>query len=147
GNPLRMALAPPAGRRSVLRHIFNLPGVIADYAAYSADGFVQADGRLVTMQRGNRAALRVHRYKQRTGRWPDTLGQLETPLPLDPFSARPFQYRRAGDDFLLYSVGEDGDDDAGTPSIAGRRGRRIGAASSDGDTVLWPVWKDCETDE
>ena len=147
GNPLRMALAPPAGRRSVLRYVFNMPGVIADFAAYSMDGFVQADAKLVTMQRGNLAALHVHRHKLRTGQWPSSLRELDRAPAFDPYSARPLCYRRAGDEFVLYSVGEDGDDDGGVHTSNQRRNRQGGGAGSGGDTVIWPIWKDCEVDE
>lgn len=36
------------------------------------------------------------------------------PLPVDPFSGGPLQYRLEGDGFVLYSVDRDGVDDGGT---------------------------------
>jgi len=40
----------------------------------------------------------------------------------DPFSGKPFCYRMEGQGFTLYSVGEDGRDDGGKPSV--KRGPR-----------------------
>jgi hypothetical protein len=43
-------------------------------------------------------------------------------VPLDPFSGRAFAYRPQGNQWLLYSIGEDGVDDGGKPA-----GRGLGA--------------------
>jgi hypothetical protein len=53
----------------------------------------------------------------RKGEYPDALGELQTlqALPDDPFSGRPFLYRRRAKDYLLYSVGPDRKDDGGKP--------------------------------
>lgn len=145
GNPVRTALAPAPPRRTPAKYIFNLPGVIADFAAYSLDGFIQSDAKLIATQRGTRAALRVHRHKLRTGDWPMSLADLGAPPAFDPYAARPFRYRRGGADFVLYGVGIDGDDDGGTPSLLPRRNRPWSAVTfSDGDALIWPLWEDCE---
>ena len=34
-------------------------------------------------------------------------------MPVDPYSGGPLVYRRAGDNYVLYSIGQDGDDDGG----------------------------------
>ena len=62
--------------------------------------------------------IALERYRLRHGQWPDTLKELVPGvverLPPDPFGDGPFLYRRAGDDFFLYSVGPNGIDDGGT---------------------------------
>ncbi|MCE5217453.1 hypothetical protein LLH03_10565 [bacterium] len=55
-------------------------------------------------------------YKQKTGRYPqslDALAQINWPVPQDPFTDAPMKYKLQGDRYLLYSVGPDGDDDGG----------------------------------
>ena len=59
-------------------------------------------------------------YRQVYGEYPPSLeafGNLE--YAVDPFSAAPFVYRRAGDDIWLYSVGGNGVDDAGVHNQKG----------------------------
>ena len=81
--------------------------------------------------------LALLRYKANKGQLPEKLdelvstGYLKT-LPTDPFSGGPFVYKRIGDDFMLYSFGEDCDDDSGTRS-------RWGTGEKGGDQVFWPV--------
>lgn len=83
------------------------------------------------------ATVALLRYKADRGQLPEKLdelilaGYLEA-LPTDPFSGRPFVYKRLGDDFMLYSFGEDCDDDSGTRSKWGR-------GKEGGDQVFWPV--------
>ena len=54
--------------------------------------------------------LRVHHL--RYGSYPDSLHRLRLEeLVIDPFSSKQLVYRREGERYLLYSVGEDGKDD------------------------------------
>ncbi len=61
--------------------------------------------------------LIIEFYRAETETCPDDLGAIgnRVPggLPLDPFSGQPYMYRRAGDGFVLYSVGVNGIDDGG----------------------------------
>jgi hypothetical protein len=73
-----------------------------------------------------RTALAVERYRLATGRLPD---QLEDLVPqyldrvaTDPFAARPLRYERLERGYLIYSVGEDGDDDGGRERDSKNRG-------------------------
>jgi hypothetical protein len=75
---------------------------------------LQATKRLLIVELG----LRIHLLEQ--GQLPDSLAELVPGLvhedfPIDPFdpSGKPFRYTRAGDQFLLYSVGADGQDNGG----------------------------------
>jgi hypothetical protein len=54
-------------------------------------------------------------FKSKTHSFPASLSALPN-IPLDPFTGKPFKYRREGAGFVLYSVGEDGDFDGGTPA-------------------------------
>ncbi|MEW6198296.1 MAG: hypothetical protein AB1601_06480 [Planctomycetota bacterium] len=63
------------------------------------------------------------------GEYPRTLvGFAARGFAEDPFAGRPFVYRRQGDGFVLYSVGENGTDDGG----------RAGSEGAADDLLLWP---------
>jgi len=81
--------------------------------------------------------IAILRYKEDKGSFPESLDQLVSAgylkqLPMDPYSDGPLVYRRQGSDFMLYSLGEDFDDDGGVHS-------RWGDSLQGGDQVFWPV--------
>ncbi len=81
------------------------------------------------------SVLAIRAYRARRDRLPDSLGELvaegDLPrVPIDPYSGNPLVYRMVGDDFILYSVGQDFTDSGGLRSHWGREG---------GDQVFWPV--------
>ena len=82
------------------------------------------------------ATLAVLRYEKVNHNFPDNLevlvseGYLDS-LPLDPFSDQPLIYEKDNGDFLLYSVGEDFDDDGGPHDEKWGK--------TDGDYIFWPV--------
>ena len=51
---------------------------------------------------------------------------------MDPYSEKPLVYRPMDGDFILYSLGEDFEDDDGTPST-------WGMGEEGGDQVFWPA--------
>jgi len=65
------------------------------------------------------ADLSARAYRAERGQWPASLADIVPgclkAVPVDPHSGKPLAYRIAGDRFVLYSVGEDGKDDGGTP--------------------------------
>ncbi len=66
-----------------------------------------------------RTALAALRYRARHGRLPeklqDLVPELLTVVPLDPFTGKPLKWKRADGGAVVYSLGEDGDDDGGAP--------------------------------
>jgi hypothetical protein len=62
------------------------------------------------------AALAVYRAEK--GSYPHNLDELVpgvvASLPVDLYTAKPFQYRRIGDGYLLYTAGPNGQDDGGS---------------------------------
>jgi tetratricopeptide (TPR) repeat protein len=63
------------------------------------------------------AALRL--YRDAHGTYPqstEALRMILPDLPVDPFTGRPFLYRREGDGFVVWSVGTDGLDSGGVSS-------------------------------
>jgi len=90
-----------------------------------------AAARLALVQ----AALGLAAYRQRFDEYPQTLDQLRRaltwPVPQDPLSGKDLVYRRDGPGYLLYSVGPNLSDDAGTPV-------RSGSLRDDGD-IVWRI--------
>lgn len=73
--------------------------------------------RLVTDRRGIRILTVLRRYKNRTGRWPETLDEVEASLSkeilTDPHNGGPFVYKLTDDGFKLYSKGKNNIDEDG----------------------------------
>jgi hypothetical protein len=83
---------------------------------------MQADIRVI------RTGLALLRDKQTRGEFPQTLAGFEQADVTDPFSGAPLIYRSSADDFILYSIGEDERDNAGSP--------RVGKQEKDWD-IVW----------
>ena len=81
-------------------------------------------------------AVAAERYRLANGRWPDRLEDLVpvylSKLPLDPFDGQPLRFRRLKDGVIIYTVGEDQQDDGG-------RRLRIKAGEPDRD-VGFQLW-------
>jgi hypothetical protein len=64
-----------------------------------------------------RTGLACRLYKSRTGEYPENLGVLVpgilSEVPVDPFTGKPFAYRREGAGFIVYSLGSNEKDDGG----------------------------------
>jgi len=139
-NPLRLKAEAQAADRAFT---LNFPRMLTRPALRAMVGPIDLRTRLVTKQRGNRTVLELFRLKDQTGEFPATLDAVTGDFKTDPYSGRPFVYRRAGDDFVLYSVGIDADDDGGTHHA--RFGERPApgpdqpAPPPDGDYVFWPI--------
>jgi hypothetical protein len=75
--------------------------------------------RLVAAHGCLAAELAVRAYQVETGELPDSLEELVprylNAVPRDPFRDAPLQYWRMASDYIVYSVGADGQDDGGLP--------------------------------
>ena len=60
-------------------------------------------------------------------------------LPMDPYSDRPFVYRKTESGFFLYSFGENLKDDDGEMGLGSRGTPKL--YMDNGDWVFWPVLK------
>ena len=95
-------------------------------------GVSRARDRAEQHFRNLHAAIALVRYRlDHADRYPDVLVQLVpdylTELPLDLFAARPVQYRRDGQGFVLYSVG---------PNELDEEGRAESAKGEEADVVV-----------
>lgn len=113
------------GNPVVRSNMFNVPWFSRSRARHGAN----RDVLLTTL------VLLQYRYDK--GKLPKDLKELLaadylSQLPMDPFSDGPLVYKHTGNDFLLYSLGYDFDDDGGTHSNWGRD-------EQGGDYVFWPV--------
>jgi len=71
----------------------------------------------------------LNAYRQLNGQYPESLTELGgSEYAVDPFTGGPFVYQRNGSDFVLYSVGANGTDDAG---VHDRK-------AETNDLVFWP---------
>ena len=91
----------------------SIPGLIALYRKAMT---VEA-GRQITV-----AAIALKRYQIKHGNYPPDLNSLVPEfvpnVPFDPMDGQQLRYRpKADGTFLLYSIGENGKDDNGNPSL------------------------------
>jgi hypothetical protein len=71
-------------------------------------------------------ALGVERYRQAEGRLPESLEELvpkylET-VPIDPFDGKPLRYKQSETGYMIYSIGEDGEDNEGVSKDKVKKG-------------------------
>ena len=111
---------------------------------------VQAKAETATARRELlQIVLGLKAYRQRNGSYPEKLDALRTidwPVPLDRFSGKPFVYRRQGDGFLLYSIGQNLKDDGGRPNwvLVRDKTRKDALRQKYGDDtgdVVWLEWR------
>jgi hypothetical protein len=100
---------------------------LLEVAAAKSERYGQFRARGAALREGTVLVARLKAYHEQHGRYPAALSELGA-ATVDPVSGQPFVYRPAGDDFVLYSVGDNGVDDGGA---AGRYGQTQ-------DWVLWP---------
>jgi hypothetical protein len=59
----------------------------------------------------------AERHRKKTGKWPDSIAAIDRKIlpnpPADPFTGEPFHLERRAGEFVIYSVGENGEDKQG----------------------------------
>jgi hypothetical protein len=75
------------------------------------------EASLEAMMLATKAGLACKIYRAKTGRYPENLEALVPDIlpevPIDPFTGKPFIFRRQGDDLFIYSLGSNRKDDGG----------------------------------
>jgi len=97
---------------------------------------------LICRQRGNAVVMAILAHEDAAESFPTALDRLDGATVIDPLTGEPFIYRLTDDGFTLYSVGLDGDDDAGVHHPDWGRQRPTFENPSpepDGDYVFWPL--------
>ncbi len=73
--------------------------------------------RVTTDKKGIRLIIALRRYKNRKGRWPESLDDIKSLAPaeifVDPFNNGSFVYKLTDDSFILYSRGKNNIDEKG----------------------------------
>ncbi|MEN6642728.1 MAG: hypothetical protein ABFE08_09795, partial [Armatimonadia bacterium] len=96
-------------------------------------GVLRHQATLQANWRGTRIVAQLELHRLRTGKYPARLAAL-TGLRAadlqDPFSGKPLRYKQHGRDYVLYSVGENGNDNGGK--------RVKGLEAPKGDLIIWP---------
>jgi len=87
--------------------------------------------------------LALQQWQMEKGDYPETLNNLVESgylkeLPMDPFSDQPLVYKKTADNFILYSVGFNFEDDSGQV-YRDEKGRLQLWHDEFGDWVFWPV--------
>jgi hypothetical protein len=100
----------------------NIPDFSELDAFYSAGSVVNKDIRTETARRVVVAAIALKRFQLKNGKLPGKLIELApeflASVPIDPMDGQPLRYHpNPNGSFLLYSVGMDGADDGGDPSL------------------------------
>jgi hypothetical protein len=88
--------------------------------------------------------LALQRYKADKDSFPDDLQELITAgylrrKPIDVYSGKPLVYRKTDESFILYSIGENFEDDGGKRD-PDRKGK-LRMWDNDADAIFWPVLK------
>jgi hypothetical protein len=105
---------------------------------------IEIGNRVPVEVRATLTMIAIFRYKRDAGRYPQDLNQLVTDgylkqLPMDSYSDKPLVYKKAEDNFILYSFGPDFKDDDG---VSGKDSKgRVRQWRDNGDTVFWPLPK------
>lgn len=102
-------------KRVNLKNIFSLTLVPSIYHSFSYQASYIANLDILKISLG----LRI--YKNEYGEYPENLAYLIDKvfpsLPEDPFTGKNYIYKRQGEGFLIYSIGENGKDDKGIYNI------------------------------
>ncbi len=105
----------------------------------------------ITMRRdGMRITIAAMQYRNQHGTWPQSLDAMIPAVldqaPVDQYTGKPLGYALRDGQPVVYSVGNDGDDDAGRPAKAQKYARWsphsrrwAGTEQGEGDWILWPL--------
>jgi hypothetical protein len=81
--------------------------------------------RRMAQVRAAQVGIAAERYRLKTGQFPVDLGQLVpgyiNEVPADPFDEQPLRYKVEGDQRIIYSIGEDEQDDGGDVDTGWKR--------------------------
>lgn len=145
-------LGPPRGSLQRMRYwlLYLLLPAIDEVFSYAE--------RTNQVRDGAEVAVALTLWKRRHGQWPERLEQLVPDLlpavPPDRVDGKPLRYVVRDGQAVVYSIGQDRDDDGGRPTVdPGRAGfspfgpvsveqqKAFEGSDDDGDWILWPPVK------
>jgi ABC-type transport system involved in multi-copper enzyme maturation permease subunit len=95
--------------------------------------------RSLTWMRSAIAAVAAERFRRQQGRWPTSIEEMVpaflAAVPLDPRDGEPLRMRRLEDRIVIYSIGDDGQDNGGKI----HSGKDVDCPGSDLGFRLWDV--------
>jgi hypothetical protein len=102
----------------------KIPDMGEMFGDFSLSSAVLKTLRIETARRVVVTAIALKRFQLKHGKSPETLNEMvpefSPAVPVDPYDGKPLRYHPNADGmYLLYSVGEDGKDDGGDPSLQG----------------------------
>ncbi|MCC6359067.1 MAG: hypothetical protein IT450_10000, partial [Phycisphaerales bacterium] len=101
---------------------------------------LELNARAQVIQRGTRTLCAIFEHAGPERRFPESLEFLSgDEFAIDPYTGKPFLYRRTDGGFTLYSAGIDRDDDGGTHHARFGEPRGDPPKPADGDYVFWPI--------
>ena len=120
---------------AINRHRYELLGFLIPLLRASS---ISCQGQ--SLHEATVAVLALRRWRQENAQYPDSLNELVAAeylkvVPDDPYSDGALKYEPRGDEFVLYSLGGDFDDDGGVQTPDDPWGRK----EQGGDRVFWPV--------
>jgi hypothetical protein len=97
--------------------------------------------RLMMGKRGSRLLIGLRRYRNKTGRWPESLDDIKSLAPaeifVDPINGGSFVYKLTDDGFKLYSKGKNNIDEDGQYNSVWDPNTYKHRVEED-DTLIWP---------
>ena len=100
----------------------NIPNLAELFGNWDLSSTVKKAIRMETARRLTVTAIALKRFQMKQGKSAESLTVLVpeflSAVPIDPYDGQPLRYHSNADGtFLLYSVGEDGKDDGGDPTV------------------------------
>ena len=93
-------------------------------------------GKSLATTRAARLAIMVELYRREQGKLPESLAELQTggyKVPVDPFTGKELVYRKSDSEYLVYSLGDDLQDNGGPTRKEACSGGRCGIDSKPKD--------------
>jgi hypothetical protein len=98
---------------------------------------------LIANRRGNRIFIALRRYRNKNGRWPQTLNSIKDLVPeeilVDPINGGSFIYKLTEENFTLYSKGENNIDEGGIRKITVDPNESKWLKTEKDDWLFWPT--------
>ncbi|HNS21524.1 MAG TPA: hypothetical protein PKH24_13555 [Sedimentisphaerales bacterium] len=114
------------------RHVRGRRGILLRRMTHGS-GLFRSHVLYVARLQNAKISLALERYRLACGELPETLDRLVpeflSAVPQDPFDGQPMRYNRQDGGYVVYSVGEDGRDDAGR--VPPSKDARAGGDTSD----------------